>query len=39
MKSSDKPRSKAQLYEEARHRGIEGRSTTTEEQLAKALNR
>ncbi|WP_433362249.1 DUF6582 domain-containing protein [Actinoplanes sp. CA-142083] len=38
-KSSDKPKSKAQLYSEARARGIEGRSQMTKEQLVRALEK
>jgi len=37
MKSSDKPRSKAELYAEARRRGVEGRSTMTKADLLRAL--
>ncbi|MFG1603242.1 DUF6582 domain-containing protein [Actinoplanes sp. NPDC049265] len=37
MKSSDKPRSKAQLYADARRKGIAGRSTMTKDELARAL--
>jgi hypothetical protein len=37
MKSSDKPRSKAELYAEARRRGIEGRSAMTKAELLRAL--
>jgi acyl-CoA reductase-like NAD-dependent aldehyde dehydrogenase len=36
-KSSDKPKSKAQLYSEAQARGIEGRSQMTKEELIRAL--
>jgi hypothetical protein len=47
MKSSDKPResakaaerSKADLYAEARRRGVEGRSTMTKAELLRALQR
>ncbi|MEU8819817.1 DUF6582 domain-containing protein [Actinoplanes sp. NPDC048796] len=38
-KSSDKARSKATLYAEARRRGIEGRSTMTKAELEKALEK
>jgi acyl-CoA reductase-like NAD-dependent aldehyde dehydrogenase len=38
-KSSDKSKSKQQLYSEAQHRGIKGRSSMTKEQLARALER
>ncbi|MEV4708477.1 DUF6582 domain-containing protein [Actinoplanes sp. NPDC049316] len=37
-KSSDKERSKAQLYAEAKKKGITGRSTMTKDQLARALS-
>jgi acyl-CoA reductase-like NAD-dependent aldehyde dehydrogenase len=37
MKSSDKPRSKAQLYAEARRKDIAGRSAMTKAELARAL--
>ena len=40
MKSSDKPResaTKAELYSEARKRGIDGRSSMTKDQLLRAL--
>ena len=37
MKSSDKPRSKAELYAEGRRRGVEGRSTMTKAELLHAL--
>jgi acyl-CoA reductase-like NAD-dependent aldehyde dehydrogenase len=36
-RSSDKERSKAQLYAEARKKGITGRSTMTKDQLVRAL--
>ncbi|GGM88188.1 DUF6582 domain-containing protein [Dactylosporangium sucinum] len=39
MKSSDKARSRDQLYAEAKRRNIRGRSSMTKDQLAKALNR
>ena len=38
-KSSDKPKSKAQLYSEARARGIEGRSRMTKDELIQALSK
>ncbi|MFC7272708.1 DUF6582 domain-containing protein [Paractinoplanes rhizophilus] len=38
-KSSDKPKSKAQLYSEARNRGIEGRSRMTKDELIRALDK
>ncbi|MFI5890194.1 DUF6582 domain-containing protein [Actinoplanes sp. NPDC051513] len=38
-KSSDKPKSKAQLYSEARARGIEGRSQMTKDELIQALSK
>jgi len=37
MKSSDKPRSKAELYAEARRRDVKGRSTMTKAELLRAL--
>lgn len=37
-KSSDRPRSKAQLYGEARRRDIKGRSTMTKAELERALS-
>jgi hypothetical protein len=36
-KSSDRPRSKAELYAEARRRNVEGRSTMTKDELLRAL--
>ena len=42
MKSSSKPRdtaTKAELYSEAKRRGIDGRSSMTKEQLLRALRR
>jgi hypothetical protein len=38
MKSSDKPRSKAQLYGEAKRRNIKGRSSMTRAELERALS-
>jgi hypothetical protein len=38
MKSSDRPRSKSQLYSEARRRNIPGRSNMTKAQLERALS-
>src|SRR3954471_21132457 len=38
-KSSDKERSKAQLYAEARKKGIAGRSTMTKDELVRALSK
>jgi acyl-CoA reductase-like NAD-dependent aldehyde dehydrogenase len=37
-KSSDKARTKEQLYSEARKKGIEGRSTMSKDELEKALS-
>lgn len=38
-KSSDQPRSKAELYSEARRKGVPGRSTMTKAELVRALER
>lgn len=38
-KSSDKPKSKAELYSEARRKGVPGRSTMTKAELVRALER
>jgi acyl-CoA reductase-like NAD-dependent aldehyde dehydrogenase len=38
-KSSDKERSKAQLYAEAKKKGIAGRSTMTKDELVRALSK
>jgi hypothetical protein len=37
--SRDKGRTRDQLYNEARHRGIEGRSKMTKAQLQRAVDR
>ncbi|WP_238014898.1 DUF6582 domain-containing protein [Dactylosporangium sp. AC04546] len=38
MRSSDKAKSRDQLYAEAKRRNIRGRSTMTKDQLARAIN-